>query len=392
MTEGQLIVEAYRRLQPGQLAALATIVSLEGSSYRRPGARMLITDKGETTGALSAGCFEQDVGERAKQVMSTGTPVLVKYDTTTNDDILWGLGLGCSGVVHVLIEPATNERVAGLMQLLSECAESETCGAIATVVQVEGNTEASLGTAAFLYPDSTVDGQSVISSIFDELREVVRAARSKIERFETPGGGYVDLFLEVVPPRVRLVILGAGQDALPVVHLAKSLGWHTTVVDTRARPASVEHFKEADVVRLCRAEDVIAQIRFSEGTIVVVMTHSYLHDLELLRQLLPIRLRYLGCLGPKKRTERLLLEVAAEDIHADLQRLHAPIGLDLGAETAEEIALSIVSEIKAVISERTGVQLRKREGSIHAWSNTALTSLTSPFHVRQVVDACAISS
>ncbi|HET9711632.1 MAG TPA: XdhC family protein, partial [Pyrinomonadaceae bacterium] len=133
MNEAQNIVAAFRRLKRGERAALATVVSVEGSSYRRPGARMLITESGETTGVLSAGCFERDVCERAAKVMTTGEAVLVKYDTTTDDDIVWGLGLGCNGVVHVLIEPATNERVAGLMQLLAECAESDMSGAITTV-------------------------------------------------------------------------------------------------------------------------------------------------------------------------------------------------------------------------------------------------------------------
>lgn len=371
MNEAQNIVNAFRRLAPNQRAALATIVSLEGSSYRRPGARMLITDSGETTGLLSAGCFEQDVCERARMVMLTGEPALVKYDTTTNDDIVWGLGLGCSGVVHVLIEPATNERVAGLMQLLAECAECESCGAIATVFRA--NSE-SLGAAAFLYADGTIDGQPIARSIFDDLREVVRKGNSTIRRYATEDG-YIDVFLEVVRPPARLVIFGAGHDSAPVVRLAKSLGWHTSVVDTRARVSSHERFEDADAVWLCRPEDVNKQVSLSERTAVVLMTHNYLHDLELLRQLLPLRLRYLGCLGPKKRTEQLLLDLSAEDtwfVRANLRRLHSPVGLDIGAETAEEIALSIVSEIKAVLSERAGAQLRNREGSIHEWSTPSM--------------------
>ncbi len=371
MTEGQIIVEAVRRLAPGQRAALATIVSLEGSSYRRPGARMLITDNGETTGALSAGCFEHDVCERAKKVISTGEPALVKYDTTNDDDLVWGLGLGCDGVVHVLIEPATNERISGLMQLLSECAESDSCGAIATVFRANNE---SLGAAAFVYPDGTIDGHSIAPSIFDDLHEAVSNENSTVKRYET-ADGYLDVFLEVVRPPARLVILGAGHDATPVARLAKGLGWHTSVVDTRARAVSRERFKEADAVWLCRPEDVTKQVTFSERTAVVMMTHNYLHDLELLRQLLPLRLSYLGCLGPKKRTERLLLDLAAEDawfVRADLARLHAPVGLDIGAETAEEIALSIVSEIKAVLSQREGSKLRQRKGSIHGWSRAMM--------------------
>jgi xanthine dehydrogenase accessory factor len=375
MNEAQMIVEAFRRLEPGQRAALATVVSVEGSSYRRPGARMLITENGETTGALSAGCFEQDVCERATKVMSNGQPVLIKYDTTSDDDIVWGLGLGCSGVIHVLIEPATNERVASLMQLLAECAESSAGGAIATIFRVEGDFEATtIGTSALMFPDGSVDGEFVSASIFDDLSEAVERATGGIKRYET-AAGYVDVFVEFVQPRVRLVVFGAGFDVLSIVDLAGNLGWHTTVVDTRARASSLERFRKADSVLLCRPEDVTSQVSLFERTMVVVMTHNYLHDLEILRQLLPMHLRYLGCLGPRRRTERLVRDLSAEDslnVDAALRRLYAPIGLDIGAETPEEIALSVVSEIKAVLSARTGRQLRENEGSIHLTSQFAL--------------------
>lgn len=369
MNEAQNIVAAFRRLKRGERAALATVVSVEGSSYRRPGARMLITESGETTGVLSAGYFERDVCERAAKVMLSGEPVLVKYDTTTDDDIVWGLGLGCNGVVHVLIEPATNERVAGLMQLLAECAESDISGAITTVFHVEGDTETTIGTTALLYPDGTIDGEFTIPSMFDDLIEAVTTTSSAIKRYETPGG-YVDVFLEVIQPRPRLVIFGAGFDVVPVVGLAKNLGWHTTVVDTRARVSSRERFHEADAVLLSRPGDVLTELPLTEHTMVVLMTHNYLHDLELLRQLLPLPLRYLGCLGPRRRTERLLLELCDDTRRAaaELRRLHAPTGLDIGAETPEEIALSIVSEIRAVLSERSGAQLRDRAGTIHETS------------------------
>lgn len=223
MNEAQNIVAAFRRLKRGERAALATVVSVEGSSYRRPGTRMLITESGETTGVLSAGCFERDVCEHAAKVILTGEPVLVKYDTTTDDDIVWGLGLDCNGVVHVLIEPATNERIAGLMQLLAECAESDICGASTTVFHVAGDTEMKIGTTALLYPDGTIDGEFSIPSMFDDLIDAVTTTTSSIKRYETRDG-YVDVFLEVIQPRPRLVIFGAGFDVVPVVGLAKNLG------------------------------------------------------------------------------------------------------------------------------------------------------------------------
>ena len=345
-----------------EFAALATVVSVEGSSYRRPGARMLITESGETTGVLSGGCLERDVCERAQKVMTAGTPVVVRYDTTNKDDVVWGLGLGCNGIIDVLIEPATTERVAGVMQLLAECAERDASGAIATVFHVDGDVETTIGARALLYPDGTIDGDFP-PLIFEDLRE---ATTSCVRRYEI-AGGFIDVFIEVIQPRVRLVVFGAGPDVSPIVDLAKYLNWHTTVVDTSARVSSRERFSNADAVLLCRPEDVMSQVSLSERTCVVVMTHNYLHDGELVSQLLPLPLRYLGCLGPRQRTERLLNEISGDTRY--LHRLHAPVGLDIGAETAEEIALSIVSEIKAVLSQRSGAQLRERVGSIHGWSN-----------------------
>jgi xanthine/CO dehydrogenase XdhC/CoxF family maturation factor len=179
-----------------------------------------------------------------------------------------------------------------------------------------------IGTTALLYPDGTIDGEFTIPSMFDDLIEVVTTSSSTMKRYETPDG-YVDVFLEVIQPRPRLVVFGAGIDVLPVVGLAQNLGWHTTVVDTRARTSSRERFHEADTVLLSRPEDVLAQVMLSERTMVVLMTHNYLHDLELLRQLLPLPLPYLGCLGPKQRTERLLLELFDNDTRtaaAELRR------------------------------------------------------------------------
>lgn len=188
MNEVQIIINAFRRLKRGERAALATVVSVEGSSYRRPGARMLITESGETIGVLSAGCFERDVCERAAKVMSTGEPVVAKYET------------GYNVVVHVLIEPATNERVAGLMQLLAECAESDISGAIITAFNVAGESEVRIGTTALLYPDGTIEGEFTISSMFDDLIDAVTTSASTVKRYETPHA-CVDVFLEVVQPR-----------------------------------------------------------------------------------------------------------------------------------------------------------------------------------------------
>jgi xanthine dehydrogenase accessory factor len=168
---------------------------------------------------------------------------------------------------------------------------------------------------------------------------------------------------------VQLVIFGAGDDVLPLVRVAHEIGWHTTVVDTRMLRGSRDRFSLADRVVQCRPEDIGELVRLTSQTSVVVMTHNYLHDLELLRTLLLTKFAYLGLLGPKRRAERLLLDIEDGDELATaalLHRMHAPAGLDIGAETACEIAVSVVAEIKAVLTNREGGLLRRRIGSIHS--------------------------
>lgn len=368
MTETEAIVSAWRQASAQKLrGALATVVRVQGSAYRRPGARMFVTETKQRTGVLSGGCLEGDVTERALKVIETCEPIVVTYDTTSDDDIVWGLGIGCRGVVQVLIEPASDFRCAGMVQLLADCEQSAQRGAVATVIRSEGETE--LGARALLYPDGTSRSESGFYRMFcgpdvvGELRAAVRRGGSGVRRYETEHE-VIEVFIEVIEPQLPLVIIGAGDDALPVVTLAQNLGWHTTVVDTRSRPAMVERFNEADEVVLCRAEDVCDRVRLNDRTAVVLMTHNYLQDLEILKTLLNTPLLYLGCLGPRQRTEQMLLEISEEI--AFLKQLYAPAGLDIGADTPMEVAFSIVSEIKAVVAGREGGLLRNRKGPIHA--------------------------
>jgi xanthine/CO dehydrogenase XdhC/CoxF family maturation factor len=374
MRETQAIIDAYRRARAeGVRAALATVVRVEGSAYRRPSVRMFITEKGETTGVLSGGCLERDVCERAAQVMRTGEALVVRYDSTSKDDIVFGLGMGCNGVVEILIEPVNDDATEDLLRFLAECSAGQRSGALATVILREGETEITIGTRAFLYPsgasesDATISGVVISGNIFHDLRDAVQIGQSSIKSYEVDAGK-VEVFVEIVEPPVPLVIFGAGDDAFPLVGFARNLGWHTTVVDTRARSTSTERFAEADSVLLCRPEAVGACVPLLEQSAVVLMTHNYLHDLELLKTLINRRVRYLGCLGPRRRAERLLLELASGSVAsaaAYIGQLHAPAGLDIGAETPLEIALSIVAEIRAVLTGREGGLLRHRNGSIH---------------------------
>jgi xanthine/CO dehydrogenase XdhC/CoxF family maturation factor len=180
----------------------------------------------------------------------------------------------------------------------------------------------------------------------------------------------VKVFLETLVPPVPLIVFGAGHDALPVVELARGLGWQTEVVDPQARPASLSRFAAADRVTLARPEEVGAHVSITPRTLALLMSHNYSHDLELLRFLLASPALYIGVIGPRKRTERMLRELAAgEDAfrpeEADTARLYSPAGLDVGANSPAEIALSIIAEMRAVLDGRHGGMLRERRGSIH---------------------------
>jgi xanthine dehydrogenase accessory factor len=280
----------------GEGAVLATVVSVDGSAYRGAGARMVVRADGSTTGAVSGGCLEGDIVARAAEVLASGTPQLVHYDTRSSDDGVFGLGTGCQGVVDVRLAP------------------------------IEGD---------------------ALRAEADRLAEL-RARNA-----------------------VRLLVCGAGADAIPVVRLAAHMGWLVTVVDHRPSFATAERIPEADrVVCLNAARDdgaLAESVDLGRVGAAVVMAHAATHDRAYLHALLDVdTIRYLGVLGPRRRTLELL-----EDAHGVApgtipSHVYAPVGLDIGAETPEEIALAIVSEIAAALARKSGESLRDRGGPIHA--------------------------
>jgi xanthine dehydrogenase accessory factor len=407
MNEMQAIVAAYADARArGERAALATVVSVVGSAYRRPGARMLITESGQTVGAISGGCLERDVVERARQVIASGAPRIVEYDTRGAEDIVWGLGLGCNGVVRVLLE-SLHEGSSGAraLQFIADLLRARQCGVVATVIAAGQATngeriteqltdigarcqfdeeELSNCEQSFVAARTIVDVK-LATRIRADARAALAAGRAMTRVYEA-GARQTEIFFDVISRPRALVIFGAEHDAVPVMQLAHMLGWHVTIVDTRARSATRERFRAADAVIPCRAEDVASCITFTRDTAAVVMTHNYLDDVELLRALLPSPASYIGLLGPKQRTEKLLKEVGAEDFSfadAHHAHLHGPVGIDIGAETPEEIALAVVAEIKAVWAGRRAGFLRDRTAPIHDECpvRRALLEFTSDEHL-----------
>jgi xanthine/CO dehydrogenase XdhC/CoxF family maturation factor len=357
MKEVQAILASQKRIstENGQ-AVLATVVDVKGSSYRLPGAKMLISGTGETFGTVSGGCLEADVLERAKRVLKTGAPEVFIYDTTNLEDSVFTLNMGCRGVIRILIEKAEPR----LFEFLNNCVEAGKSGVIATLVAGDAPVGARL----------LVSENRVVSSDFsaDFTRKIltdVRAVQSgKKSCFQIYDFG--EVFLEFIAPPIKALVFGAGADAIPLVEFAKNLGWRVCVIDHRQAFATRERFPFADEVLITRPEDL--DLLIDENSVAVVMTHNYKYDQEILRFLLPSKASYIGALGPKRRTESLLAELSQTGekfTDEQLQKLHAPVGLDIGADTPETIALSIVAEIQSVLANRAGGFLRNRQGSIY---------------------------
>jgi xanthine/CO dehydrogenase XdhC/CoxF family maturation factor len=373
MKELEIIGREVDRLRAaGKSAVLATVVGIQGSSYRLPGARMLIADATWKAGSVSGGCLEGDVVLRAREVLEKNQAIVTTYDTTSDEDILFGVGLGCRGIIRVLIEPVMPRPAQpDLVRYIQDCLAARQSGVIATVIGVEGTVDAALGARVM-----RGQGTDMPSDIRDpKLKSAIGAHLARLSGSETSHsaffnvpGGQVEVFIEMVRPPLPFVIFGAGHDAIPMARLGKDLGWRVTVVDHRPAYATPQRFPEADEVLVATTEEIAQRVRIDGDTIALVMTHNYLRDLEALKILLPSPARYIGLLGPRRRANELLAELDKQSFaitSEQRKRLYAPVGLDLGAEGPEAVALSVLAEIQAVVAGRGAGHLRERAGSIH---------------------------
>lgn len=372
MNELQSIIDAYRESQQKDTqAALATVVKVAGSAYRRPGARMLITADGQMIGSVSGGCLERDVLNQARRVLQWNEPRVVIYDSMSDEDVAWEFGLGCNGIVHVLIEPLSHAGEGGHVAFLAECLQHRRKGIVATVVGVEGHTKVNVANRLLLNEQRSathdIGDHNLAAAILADCRSALECGTSHTRAYEM-AAGRSEVFIEVIHPPVPLIIFGAGHDAVPLVRFAKELGWHVTLIDSRPGYATRMRFPLADLLVVCPPEELPERVSLDERTVIAVVTHNFLYDSALLRMLLPSPVRYIGLLGPKRRTLRLLdhaQEIGLLLSETSLGRVYGPIGLDIGAETPEEIALAVVAEIKAVLTGRGGGMLRNRVGPLH---------------------------
>jgi xanthine/CO dehydrogenase XdhC/CoxF family maturation factor len=307
--------------------------------------------------------------ERARPVLATGHAMTVTYDASSDEDLIFGLGLGCNGIVEVLIERVPEQPAGGHLVLIGRCLGERRKLALATVFRPAGHVP--LAARCWQLDGEPVAGdpagESIAAEIGPHIDAVLQSGRNRNVTIESANGP-LDLLVESVRPLPELWILGAGPDAQPVVRLAVELGFDVNVADHRMAFARRENFPGASRVVVCIPARLAETVDPDDGSIVLVMSHSYANDLAYLRALLMRPLIYLGLLGPRQRSERILAELAKEGIEPSrevLSRLHAPAGLDIGAETPEEIALSILSEIRAELTGRGGERLRDRNAPIH---------------------------
>ncbi len=331
MSDARSILKLYDHARANDLpVVLATVVRTFGSTYRKPGARMMLCADGSRVGVVSGGCLEGDVTRRAWYLKAAGERELIRYDTGSGDDATYEFGLGCRGVVDIVVERLDPAKDPDVIRFLR---------------------------------DSVEHRQSHVLQI--DLASLPRANAEPIELADP-------MYVERINPPTQLIVFGSGADAPPLVTIAEQLGWSVAVIDCKLSLTRVNDGTRYLGASTTRWTD---SIHVDPQTACVLMTHRMMDDAKYFEEVLKTNCGYVGCLGPASRTEALIDELALAGVtlaDGDRNRIHAPVGLDLGAERPQEIALSIVAEIAAAMNGGTGGSLRSRDGSIHASRNQAL--------------------
>lgn len=343
-TLGALLPLFFTERAAGRAVALGVLVHTAGSTYQRPGALLCIAADGQYAGLISGGCLEGDLAEHAREVIAGAPARRVIYDLRNPDDLLWGLGAGCEGEMHILLVRVGPQEHWEPLAHLTEAYAAHRPTAVGWVSESR-DPQVALGALA-------LPGQGA-QDLFPEAARTAleRAARtSEPGAFEVPGRYRLFLLPLALPP--RLLLVGAGPDALPVARLAAQLHWKVTVVDHRAALASPTRFPDAEHVLTLPMAHLAAELEVTGFQAAVVMTHQLEADRDSLRALAGMPVPYIGLLGPAARAERLLEELG-EDAHRVRGRLHSPVGLDLGGRSPQAIAVSIVAEILAFIHGKT---------------------------------------
>lgn len=366
MTERERLLDHLRTLErDGRPGAVATVVQVDGSSYRRAGARMLFGAGGERVGMISGGCFDLD--DRARRAMDSGRTSVHRFDTTGPADVLMGSGSGCQGVVDILLAPVDD----GYRPSLRACLEPSVRGqpsVLATVVDPgSGRCPAPLGARLLVTGDGAPRGSlgdaGLEAAVERDARSLLGSERVDVNPYPV-GGHAVQVMIEGLAPERRLAVFGAGDDAVPLAEIGARVGLDVTLVDHRPAHADPErHPAASEVLHVADAAEAVRRVAPGARTACISVTHDYLRDAAVLRELRTTPAAYVGVVGPRSRAERLIADSGWDA--ADRGRLYCPAGLDVGAQTPEEIALSVIAEILGVLEARTAGHLRDRAGPIH---------------------------
>lgn len=381
MREIEAIISSYEEAKnKGQKSILATVVHVEGSSYRAAGARMLVDEYGFMTGAISGGCLEGDALRKALLALDQNKNKLITYDTSDEDDAIIGAQLGCNGIIQVLFEPIDPEQEHNPIELLKKAENHDQPVALVSIFNLD-KTKRQAGTTLLIDDKGNPTGQIDDPALSEKVRVVAKdALKRRINHF----GEYHSssetqhAFIDIIAPPPTLVLVGAGNDSQVLSRMAEVLGWDIIVADGRPTHANKQRFNSCQVV-VTNPEEILNNIKINETTAFVLMTHNYNYDLDVLKLLLSEeKIPYIGILGPNKKHQRMLGDLAAEGIQLSEEqsaKIFAPVGLQLGAETPAEIGLSILSEIQAVLTESMVRHLRELEGSIHKKEQTEFKSI-----------------
>jgi xanthine/CO dehydrogenase XdhC/CoxF family maturation factor len=361
MKEIRQIVATLNKEQNATLKyALATVVFIEGSAYRKPGARMLINEKGESIGAISGGCLEEDVVRKAIFVMMKAESQLIRYQTTDDEEATNAYRLGCNGTIHVLIEPILPNQENQTINFLQKIAPQNEPSVLCTLFSMKNSSTPPLGSTC-LFDGNQFIGEAS-SQIIDELqldiKTVFNQQQSAIKEYSIDGVNQT-AFLEFIQPVITLNIFGAGYDVLPVIEMAKVLGWKINVINKRPK---ILKTRGIDQFTVANPEKLFDEIDINNRTAFVLLSHNYDYDKDMLRELLKNNLPYIGMLGPKNKLAKFVREFREEGLvlsEEEIAQIHSPIGLDIGSESAEEIALAIMAEVKSVFSDKESKALQK---------------------------------
>ncbi|KIL45066.1 XdhC family protein [Jeotgalibacillus soli] len=346
--------EIQRCIQNGLSGVIGTIISTEGSTYQKTGAKCFIHEDGKITGLLSGGCVEGDLKEYAFQIIESGIPQIVEYDFQDEGDLVWGLGLGCNGKMDIFLEPFLPKQEYERAVSIDAYYKAALMKPMHCITIIRSAEQSLVGTKWMIDPESEefpeIENKEILIDYLHQ-RETLKNGRSMIEE-----KCELQVFYECTTPPPQLMIFGAGPDAVPIVRMAKSLNWQVTVLDYRPAFATEENFPEADRLLIYPA-GTAPVIELNRNSYVILMTHNFLQDQLILEHILTKDAAYIGLLGPRKRTNELIKTSMSLEMNMKIDEIHSPIGLDIGSKTPEEIALSIIAEIMLVYRGGTGSRL-----------------------------------